>query len=89
MLYNVIEALVRMTFDESFIHKQVLKCECQQCCDDILAYALNHLPSRYVTTDQGNAYVKVQYLNPQLQSDILRELALGAEIVGKNPRHGG
>jgi competence protein ComFB len=86
-VYNVTEALVKVVFNESFVQRDVLPCKCERCKDDILAYAMNRLPSRYVSTDEGNAYVKAQYLNPQLQSDILRELAIAVDVVGKKPRH--
>lgn len=87
-LYNVTEALVRIVFNDAFLTKKDgLVCNCQKCQDDILAFALNHMKTRYVSSDEGNAYVKAQYLNQQLQSDITRELALGAELVGKNPKH--
>ncbi len=86
-LYNVTEALVRTLFEDAYLKKGRLVCDCSQCVDDILAIALNRLPSRYVATDLGNVYVKAQYFEPQLQSDVLRELALAANIVGRNPRH--
>jgi competence protein ComFB len=86
-LYNVTEALVRTVFEDAYLRKGRLVCDCPQCVDDILAIALNRLPSRYVATDVGNVYVKAQYFDPQLQSDVLRELAVAANIVGQNPRH--
>ncbi|GMA50579.1 hypothetical protein GCM10025857_19360 [Alicyclobacillus contaminans] len=89
VLYNVTEVLVRAMLEDAYIHKGRLACECDQCVGDILAIALNHLPTRYVSTDQGTMYVKAQYFNPQLQSDILRELAAAARIVAERPRHAG
>lgn len=86
-LYNVSEALVRTVLGEAYSQKGRLKCGCNQCMDDIMAIALNHLPSRYVSTDEGNVYVKAQYFNTQLQSDVLRELAMAAQLVADKPRH--
>lgn len=87
-LYNVTEALVKTIMEDAYLHKQRLACECEQCVDDIQAIALNRLPSRYVSTAEGNIYVKAEYFDPQLQSDVLRELAMAAGVVGAKPRHG-
>jgi competence protein ComFB len=86
-LYNVTEALVRMMLEDAYLHKGRLACECEQCIDDIMAIALNRLPSRYVSTDEGMMYAKAQYFDPQLQSDVIRELALASSIDSQKPRH--
>ncbi len=86
-LHNVTETLTRFMFDDAFRNTGKLPCTCDQCRDDILAFALNHLPVRYVSSDLGNAYVKSQYMSPQLQSDIISELTRAVEIVGSKPRH--
>jgi len=64
-----------------------LTCTCEQCQNDIMALTLNRLPSRYVSTELGSAYVKAQYLNSQLQSDVIRELTLAVDKVGQQPKH--
>lgn len=86
-LVNVTESLMRRVLEDAYLKRGRLKCECSQCIDDIMAIALNHSPSRYVSTDEGNVYVKAQYFEPQLQSDVVRELAIAAQRVGENPRH--
>ncbi len=85
---NVTQMLVEGIFVEQFLHHCKLECDCAQCRDDIIAMTLNHLPSRYVSTDRGEAYVKAQYFDPQLQSDIIRELTVSAKVVGERPKHG-
>ncbi len=85
-VFNVTETLVRMVFDEEFLAKKIA-CSCEQCSKDILALTLNQLPSRYVSTDLGQVYVKSQYFDPQLRSDILRELTVAAHTVGLSPHH--
>jgi competence protein ComFB len=86
-LYNVTEALVRMMLEDAYVQKGRLACDCEQCIDDIMAIALNRLPSKYVSTDQGTLYAKAQYFDTQLQSDVIRELALASNIVSQKPRH--
>lgn len=85
-VFNATETLVRIMFQDEYI-QQRLTCNCSACRDDILALTLSRLPSRYVSTDQGEAYVKAQFLNSQLQSDILKELAISMDIVAVRPRH--
>lgn len=87
-LTNVTETLARFLFEDAFRNNGKLECTCEQCRDDILAFALNHLPVRYVSSDLGHAFVKTQYMSSQLQSDIIAELARAAAIVGSKPRHG-
>jgi competence protein ComFB len=84
---NVVEVLVKDTLQSAYLSKHRLVCECEQCQNDIMAIALNHLPSHYVSTALGNVYVKVQYLDAQLQSDVVKEVELASEIVARNPRH--
>lgn len=87
MVFNVTETMVKELFTQGFLEHRKLVCNCDRCQDDILAMALNHLPARYVASDKGQVFVKAQSFNPQLQSDLLRELELAAEQVGKCPRH--
>lgn len=86
-VFNVTETLVRIIFEDEIIQKR-MACKCIRCCEDILALTLNALPSRYVSTDQGETYVKAQYLDSQRQSDIIRELAISISRVNTKPRHG-
>lgn len=87
-LYNVTEALVKEAFSSAYRGPGRLQCACERCMEDILAIALNNLTTHYVSTDQGYAYVKAQFFDQQMQSDVLRELAFAARTVGERPRHG-
>lgn len=62
-------------------------CKCEKCCLDILAYALNHLPPKYVATRTGHLYTKLDAMHNQFDADIVTALTTGAKIVGSNPRH--
>lgn len=86
-LVNVTEVLVQSIFTDEFLRGYTMPCGCSQCKDDILAIALNRLPSRYVSTDRGETYVKAQFFNQQLHSDVVRELTLAAEMVASRPNH--
>ncbi|WP_062309113.1 late competence development ComFB family protein [Alicyclobacillus sendaiensis] len=83
---NMTEVLARQILKDPELLK-LLPCHCDRCLDDVLAIALNHLPPRYAATDTGQLYVQVEYLRPQLRSDILRELAQAALWVSSHPHH--
>jgi len=87
-IVNMTEVLARQILKDPELQK-LLPCHCDQCLDDVLAMALNHLPPRYATTDEGQLYVQVEYLRPQLRSDILRELTQAALRVSSHPHHPG
>ncbi|MFC5407037.1 late competence development ComFB family protein [Cohnella soli] len=84
---NAMEPIVSHMFEDHFEKTGVLKCACERCQADILALALNHLPPRYTSTQAGEAYVKALFQEPQLQSDILRELASAVQVIEQNPSH--
>lgn len=86
-LVNVTQMLVQKIFVDDYLTNQRLACDCGQCRDDIMALVLNRMPSRYVSTDRGEAYVKAQFFDPQLTSDIVRELTIAALTVADRPNH--
>jgi competence protein ComFB len=53
---------------------------------DILAYALNRLPPRYVVTDKGHLYTRVDELKQQFTTDLIVELTKAIKFVQSNPR---
>ena len=62
-------------------------CLCDRCRMDIMALALNNLPSKYVVTDRGEVYAKTSLLQQQFEVDVLAATMSAAMIVSKNPRH--
>lgn len=84
-LKNYMEDLVKMYIDNLLTEMDM--CKCEQCYSDIVAIALNNLPTKYVVTDEGETYSKTSILIQQFEIDIISEITKAAEIVGKNPRH--
>lgn len=82
---NVMEDLVREKLDE--IIDSLDCCKCEQCRTDILSYALNRLSPKYVSTDIGRAFAKLDTLSFQFEIDLMAALYEAAEKVKKNPRH--
>lgn len=84
-IVNVTEDLVQEKLEE--IIDTLGCCQCEQCKADIVSLTLNKLSPKYVSTDIGKAYVKLDYMNPQFETDLLTAIYESAQIVKKNPRH--
>ena len=82
---NVLEELVSYKLDE--LIKITYCCNCDRCRADVLAMALNKLPSRYVVSSSGDIYTRFQALSPQMQANITTVLINAIEVVKKAPRH--
>jgi len=62
-------------------------CSCPRCVYDILALALNSLPTRYVTTDVGKQYIQLNSYKKQFETDVVAALIKACQIVKASPRH--
>lgn len=82
---NIMEGLVeRKLFD---LIPTLDVCGCERCFNDIVAAALNLLPPKYVVTDKGYLYSKVETCYLQYEVDIVKAITVATEIVKKYPRH--
>ncbi|MBT3181789.1 MAG: late competence development ComFB family protein [Deltaproteobacteria bacterium] len=62
-------------------------CRCERCKEDMIAYTLNRMSAKYVVTDLGHAYTKLNQLKVQNRMDIVVQLIEASDIVRNNPRH--
>lgn len=62
-------------------------CKCQRCISDIKAIALNQLPPKYVATEAGEVYTKVNELSVQFEADAITALVMAIKKVSQAPRH--
>ncbi len=62
-------------------------CKCDQCRLDIKAITLNNIQPKYVVTEKGQLYAKLQSLQAQFEVDIVSEITKAAVLVASNPRH--
>ena len=53
---------------------------------DVCALALNHLPPRYVVTEKGHLFTRVEELKHQFKTDIIVELTKAIRQIKENPR---
>ncbi|MDR6551190.1 late competence development ComFB family protein [Paenibacillus qinlingensis] len=85
-IVNAMETVVTQLFEE-FRKNYELKCVCLTCQQDILAIALNRLPPRYTSSEKGHLYVKGEFTDRQLQSDVMRELMEASTFVEHHLHH--
>lgn len=62
-------------------------CTCDQCKTEMITYALNNLPPRYVSSIKGEVFNKIDELDAQQNADISKALAKAVKVVSSNPRH--
>lgn len=62
-------------------------CKCERCREDMVAWSLNRLPAKYVATDLGNVYTKLNQVKVQSKADIVVVLTKAANLVKEKPRH--
>ncbi len=85
-LRNYMEDIVQQKL-AGILKKYPNCCTCEKCYRDIMSLALNHLPPRYISTEKGNLYARIDMLSIEYDSDVVEQIAKAVEIVSKNPRH--
>ncbi|TFE23301.1 late competence development ComFB family protein [Cohnella luojiensis] len=86
-ILNVMEPIVSRLFEDNYVKTGGLHCACEKCQIDIILLALNHMPPHYTSSQTGEAYIKALYMEPQLQSDVLRELTNAVKVIQERPNH--
>jgi len=85
-LTNRMEAFVKMAVDDLLKTKKDI-CACQRCRLDMIAFALNALPPRYVVTDFGEVVTNLDLESSQWRADVMMASLKAIEIVSRKPRH--
>lgn len=85
-MVNYMEECVENLTD-SILNKYPEVCRCERCRADIMAIALNNLPTKYVVTQKGEKFAKLTSLQNQFDVDIMTEITKAVEIVKNNKRH--
>lgn len=84
-LVNIAEILAREKLE--LVMERMKVCMCKTCVNDVLALALNSLPTKYVTTDSGKQYFQLDIYKKQYETDILAALTKACVRVKASPRH--
>lgn len=85
ILKNYMEEVVLNLIDD--VIKDVDVCKCEKCKMDIMAISLNNLPTKYVVTEKGELYSKVNLLRLQIEVDVITEITKAAMMVKQRPKH--
>ena len=86
MIKNCMEEIVAAEIEK--VVKQVDGlCDCQRCREDLLVYALNRLPPKYVVSTVGHFDTKLDLLKSQNIADVTVRLLEASKIVINQPRH--
>ena len=62
-------------------------CTCTRCLEDIQAIALNNLKPHYIATEKGGVYSKLQEMEIQFETDVMKAIIDAIAMVSRNPRH--
>lgn len=82
---NVMERVVEKKLEQ--VAPTLECCKCTQCMSDIAAYVLNRMPSKYVSTAQGELYSKTIEFDKIFEHQLILLIAQAASVVKNNPRH--
>ncbi len=84
-LINVVEIIAR----ENVIAMmdRIEMCTCSKCICDVLALALNSLPTKYVTSDAGKQYIQLESYKKQFETDVEIALMKACLTVQAAPNH--
>ncbi len=82
---NVMEQIVADKL-ESFLEKMDC-CKCQECRHDMLAYALNLIDPKYVNSQTGELFIRIDSMRFQNSVDIDIAVSKAIAAVIAFPRH--
>ncbi len=83
---NMMEQMVEMRTKEHL--KDIQCCTCELCFEDIKCIALNKLPPKYVSTNKGELFSRIdQQMIRQNMLDIDVQVINAIKFVKDKPRH--
>jgi competence protein ComFB len=85
VMKNYMESIVEDNLDK--VIRKSGGCFCNKCRMDIMAIALNSLPTKYIVTDKGHLFTKISALQQQFEVDVVSALANAIVQVRESPRH--
>lgn len=85
-IYNYMEDVVKDMLEELILKRENI-CKCEKCKFDMIAWVLNRLPAKYVVSDKGRIFTKLQEVEIQFRADVVRELTKAISHISKNPQH--
>lgn len=87
MIKNLVEDHARESYS-GIVKRFPDFCGCELCQADVMVYALNRLPSRYVSTAKGKAVTDMSLEKEQQRATIDVAIIDGIRRVTQSPRCG-
>ena len=87
MIHNLTEEHVQASY-ESLVSRFPDFCGCDVCRADAMVYALNRVPARYVSTQQGSVITEVSLEKDQNRAAIDVAMMDGLRRISLSPRCG-
>lgn len=84
-LHNYMEDMVRDRLEHTM--KVLSACDCPRCRQDIMALALNQLPSSYAVAGDGDEARYLKKLRGAYEVKVTASLIKAIQQVKTNPRH--
>mgnify|MGYP001199825879 CR=1 FL=1 len=85
-LKNLMEEEVKRVVERLLKNRDDI-CICDRCKLDIIAITLNNIKPKYVVTEKGEVFARIDMLNYQYDADIAMEVMKAIKIVKENPNH--
>lgn len=86
--HNLINVVEIIAFEKVYdVMARIEVCNCPRCVSDVLAIALNALPTKYVTSDAGKQYIQLNACKKQFETDVVFALIKASLIVKSSPKH--
>ena len=85
MIRNKVEEHVIEAYESLKVHFPAF-CGCEVCKADVLVFALNRLPARYVSTLEGTVITELSLDRQQNRATIEVAVMDGFRRVGQSPR---
>jgi len=85
VLVNIMEEVIRMEAPK--IMNSFGMCVCEICLYDVMAFALNNVPAKYVVSRRGALFAKISSYRNQYRTDTIASLTQACSIVMRSPRH--
>lgn len=82
---NYMEEVVYALIND--VLKDINMCTCEKCVLDIAAIALNDLPPKYIVSEKGELFSRVEALRQQFEVDVIAAITKAAVLVKRNPKH--
>ena len=84
-VFNVVEIIANEKVADMMDRMEM--CTCSKCTCDVLAIALNTLPTKYVTSHAGKQYFQLNSYKKQFETDVEIALMRACLTVKEAPNH--